>query len=191
MSEDIYIKKVKLYDAIFASLMGVIGFGYTYLSVHALNAVSVSCSNSSIKVIWALIEALGICIIVGSLMYWFCRWKSDNCYTNINIWRPIEKYIVWFGVCSLTIAILAGTLFGTYKKLNSAELIACDTSSDNKQGENDSFALCIFAGICTLGAVIALWFKSRQDNPEPDIITASGPIEEKPVDQARRYGRQS
>lgn len=116
-------------DTIAVIIMTIVGLIFFIMSISVFKNLDANCPSSALRDGWALIQALGACMVAAGASYFACVLFGGKCYTNSEDIRTSEVYIGIFGVFSLVIVGMCAVMVKDYQNLPPADKKNCDDKS--------------------------------------------------------------
>jgi hypothetical protein len=117
-------------DTIAVIIMTIIGVMFFIMSISVFKNLDASCPSSMLRDGWALIQALGACMVAAGVSYFVCVLFGGNCYSEMDNVRTSEVYLGIFGVFCLIIAGLCAGMIKEYGDLSAKDKSNCDDDSN-------------------------------------------------------------
>ena len=135
-----------------ASLTGLIFFS---TSATVFKNLDGSCSSGTVRNGWAIIQALGACMLIAGIAYFICTIFGGKCYSESGASQTGETYVGIMIVFSLFTCGLAITMLVEYNKLSSDEQTECDDGSKTVKKMTVLILILSIIGIITSGSILA------------------------------------
>ena len=154
-------------DTIAVICMSILGLVFFIMSISVFKNLDASCPSSMLRDGWALIQALGACMITAGIAYFACAIVGGKCYTEIETTRTTEVYLGIFGVFSLVIVGLCAGMLKQYGDLSDDDKNECDDDS------NTTKRLTTFVTImASLGVVFTVSMLIKTHLEENSLLAA-------------------
>lgn len=155
------LQKTDTISIIIASIIGITFFG---LSLSVFKNLDANCPSSIIRNGWALIQAIGACMVAAGVSYFICVLFGGRCYENVDYVRTSEIYIAIFGFFFLVVLGICASMLKDYKDLKESEKDNCDDKSNTTQ--KSTIFITIISGlglIFSIGYFIKLRLEENKE----------------------------
>jgi peptidoglycan biosynthesis protein MviN/MurJ (putative lipid II flippase) len=100
------------------------------MSISVFKNLDASCPSSTLRDGWALIQALGACMVAAGASYFICVMINRNCYSQVETVRTGEVYFGIFGVFSLVIVGICASMLKEYGDISDKDKANCDDTKN-------------------------------------------------------------
>jgi len=141
-------------DTIAVIVMTAIGLIFFIMSMSVFKNLDANCPSSMLRNSWAIIQALGACMVAAGIAYFGCVLFGGNCYSNLDSVRTVEVYISIFGVFSLIIVGLCIGMLKQYGGLSAQDKKNCDDNSNTTKRLTTFVTVLSSIGILLAGGML-------------------------------------
>lgn len=151
-------------DTIAVSIMIIIGLIFFGMSISVFKNLDSTCPSSTLRDGWALIQALGACMVVAGISYFICVAFGEGCYKKVELVRTSEGYIGIFAVFFLIIIGVCSAMLKEYSTISPADIQNCDDSSHTTK--RTTIIVTVVSGVGLLLSIGSL-FKTYLNQRKP------------------------
>jgi hypothetical protein len=144
----------KKLDSIAIGIASITGLIFFSTSATVFKNLDGSCSSGTVRNGWAIIQALGACMLVAGIAYFVCAIFGGKCYSDSGSVKTGETYVGIMIVFSLLTCGLAISMLVEYNKLSTDEQNECDDGSKTVKKMTILILVLSIIGIIISGSIL-------------------------------------
>ena len=149
-------------DTIAVIGMTIVGLIFFLMSLSVFKNLDADCPSSMLRDGWALIQALGACMVAAGVSYFICVLFGSNCYSQVETVRTGEVYFGIFGVFSLIIVGICAGMLKEYADITDKDKAACDDNNSSTKRLTMFVTIMSAMGVIfSAGYLIKLHFEEK------------------------------